>query len=113
MEVENSSTKVSETKNKKYTPKRAIELLSKIILSTEELSFDEKKNKLDEILNDQLIKMLEHVKSINENILSESIKFHLEVQDSQITGAGKGVYLIGEVPKGSIVAIYPGIRLNI
>jgi len=109
MEPENIKSKESDTKSKKYTPKRAIELLSKIILSTEELSFDDKKNKLEEIFNDQVIKLLEHVKSINENIVSDSIKFHLEVKDSQIIDAGKGVYLIGDVPKGSVVAIYPGI----
>jgi len=115
MEAENSNKSTekstSTTTSKKYTPKRAIELLSKIIFpdQAEILSFDDKRIKLEEILSAQVIKLLEHAKSINENTASDKLNFHLEVNNSLISGAGSGVFLIGDAPKGSIVAIYPGI----
>jgi hypothetical protein len=51
---------------------------------------------------------LNNAKQEKFNLMREFYGFSLEIKKSTIKNAGNGVFIKGNAPKGSLVAIYPG-----
>lgn len=85
----------------------------------EKMTAKNRKNFVEKLLNQKMVDSLERVRhhmlsigdrdeSGKEYTLTDFLGYDLEVKDSLIPDAGKGVFAKGDIPPGSIVGIFPG-----